>query len=269
MYAAVVTPYEDDADVDVFFHNTGGYNPMCEQGILAITKVILESGIVKKPSLTFNTPAGRTYARATVEGGEVRQASFRNVASFVYLREQRVLVPDLCQVSFDVAFGGAIYAIVDAESLQICLSTSDFKKIVSYGQRIKKAILQHLKTQDLREPSLNSLFGVLFTAPAPDASNHTRLVNVFGDGIVGRSATGTGVSAFAALQFAKGPLEMNETVTVESILAMTMTVRVVDQTTSGNDKAVVPEVGGTSHIMSRSEFYFDPRDPFKDGFMLD
>ena len=60
MYAAVVTPSDDEADLDVFF-NTGGYTPMCGQGILAITKVMLESGIIKKSSLTFNTPAGRTY----------------------------------------------------------------------------------------------------------------------------------------------------------------------------------------------------------------
>jgi proline racemase len=238
------------------------------QGILAITKVILESKIIERSSLTFNTPAGRTYARAMVEDGEVRQASFRNVPSFVYLRDQRVLVPGLGDASFDVVFGGAIYAIVDAKSLQLGLTTHDFKKIVSCGQIIKQAILQHLKTRHLQEVELSSLFGVLFTGPAEDASNHSRLVNVFGDGIVGRSATGTGLSAFAALQFAKGSLKMNETLTVESILGTTMTVRVVDLTTSGNHEAVVPEVGGTSHIMSRSEFFFDPKDPFKDGFML-
>jgi proline racemase len=91
---------------------------------------------------------------------------------------------------------------------------------------------------------------------------------VFGDGIVGQSATGTGLSAFAALQFAKGLLKRNETVAIESILGTTMTVRAVDQKTFGTPEQIVPEVGGTSHIMSRSEFYFDPKDPFKDGFML-
>jgi proline racemase len=32
MYAAVVTPSEDDADLDVFFLNTGGYTSMCGRG---------------------------------------------------------------------------------------------------------------------------------------------------------------------------------------------------------------------------------------------
>lgn len=47
MYAAVVTPSEDDADLDLFSLNTGGYTPMCGQGVLAIMQVMLESGIMK------------------------------------------------------------------------------------------------------------------------------------------------------------------------------------------------------------------------------
>jgi proline racemase len=57
-------------------------------------------------------------------------------------------------------------------------------------------------------------------------------------------------------------------VAIESILGTTMTIRVVDQNTFGAHEQVVPEVGGTSCIMSRSEFYFDSKGPSKDGFML-
>ena len=186
----------------------------------------------------------------------------------MYLRDQQVSLPGLGLGPFDVASGGAIYAVVDAESLQLSLTPHDFNQVVNYGRSLKQAILQHLEDQHSDEPELSSLFSVLLTGPAEDASNHSRPVNVFGDGIVGRSATGTGVSAFAALQSAKGSLEMMATVTIESILGSTMTVQLVDQTTAGNRAAVVPEVGGTSHIMSRSKFFFDPQDPFEDGFML-
>jgi proline racemase len=106
------------------------------------------------------------------------------------------LVPEFGHVSFDVAFGGAVYAIVDAESLQTGFTTRDFKEIVNFGRRIKQAILQHLETQHSHEPGLGALFGVLFTGPAQNASCHSRLGNVFGDGIVGRSATGTGGECF-------------------------------------------------------------------------
>src|SRR5579872_5238772 len=80
MYGAVLTPPSDDADLDVFFLNSEGYSPMCGHAILAITKVVLETGIVRKeaknPQLVLNVPAGKNYARASIEDGEVRYAFF-------------------------------------------------------------------------------------------------------------------------------------------------------------------------------------------------
>jgi trans-L-3-hydroxyproline dehydratase len=47
-----------------------------------------------------------------------------------------------------------------------------------------------------------------------------------------------------------------------------MTVRTVEEARFGPFDAVVPEVGGTAHIIGRSEFYFDPADPLQAGFIL-
>ena len=85
---------------------------------------------------------------------------------------------------------------------------------------------------------------------AEDASNRSRLVNVFGDSIVGHSATGIGVSAFPALQVYESALKTEETLTIKSILGTATTVRLAGHMTASNHAAVVPGVGGTSHIMS-------------------
>ena len=47
---------------------------------------------------------------------------------------------------------------------------------------------------------MGSLLGVWFTGPVNEATNHSCIGKISGHG---RSVTGTGVSAFAALQFAK------------------------------------------------------------------
>jgi trans-L-3-hydroxyproline dehydratase len=47
-----------------------------------------------------------------------------------------------------------------------------------------------------------------------------------------------------------------------------MNVRVVETTRFGSYDAVIPEVSGTASITGRSEFYFDPDDPFRAGFIL-
>jgi trans-L-3-hydroxyproline dehydratase len=45
-------------------------------------------------------------------------------------------------------------------------------------------------------------------------------------------------------------------------------VRVAEVTSYGPYPAVVPEVSGTAHFTGRSEFWFDPDDPLKKGFII-
>ena len=47
------------------------------------------------------------WAQATIENGQVRESSFRNVPSFLYLQDQLIDVPEIGTVRFDVAYGGA------------------------------------------------------------------------------------------------------------------------------------------------------------------
>jgi trans-L-3-hydroxyproline dehydratase len=118
------------------------------------------------------------------------------------------------------------------------------------------------------EEDLSFLYGTIFTAPPLDPAHHSRNACVFAEGELDRSATGSGVSARAALHFAKGELGLNQRVTIESILGSTMSVEVVEVTKFGLYDAVVPEVSGTASITARNEFYFAPDDPFRNGFIF-
>jgi proline racemase len=85
---------------------------------------------------------------------------------------------------------------------------------------------------------------------------------------VDRSPTGTGVSARSALLLARGELSVGQKFTVESIIGSTLTGMVVEEVEFGGFKAVVPEVSGVAHIMSRSELLYNAGDPFQNGFLL-
>ena len=76
------------------------------------------------------------------------------------------------------------------------------------------------------------------------------------------------MSARAALHFAKGELVLNEPIRIESILGSTMSVKVAEVNKFGPHDAVIPEVTGTASIIGRNEIYFDPKDPFRDGFIF-
>lgn len=267
MYGAVITP-SADADFDVFFLHNEGYSTMCGHAIIALTKLVVETRLVDKHEITFNVPAGRIVARASVSASKVTEASFRNVPSFLYLSNQRVAVEGIGPLNFDVAYGGAFYAFVSAQAVGLELTPEHFDRIIDYGRRIKRAVMTQFTIKHPFEEDLSFLYGTIFTAPAVDPSHHSRNACIFAEGELDRSATGSGVSARAALHFAKNELGLSQRVTIESILGSTMSVEVVEVQKFGPYDAVIPEVSGTASITGRNEFYFDPDDPFRNGFIL-
>ena len=267
MYGAVITP-SADADFDVFFLHNEGYSTMCGHAIIALTKLAVETNLVSNTEININVPAGRIVARAAVADGRVGETSFRNVPSFLYLRDQHVDVEGIGRVRFDVAFGGAFYAFVSAEETGLELLPENSNHLIDYGRRIKNAVMSRFPITHPLEPDLSFLYGTIFTSPPVNLTHHSRNVCIFADGELDRSATGSGVSARAALHFAKGELRLRERITIESILGSTMSVEVVELTNFGGYEAVVPEVSGTASIIGRNEFYFDPEDPYSEGFFL-
>lgn len=268
MYGAILTP-SADADFDVFFLHNEGYSTMCGHAIIALTRFVIETGLTDKSDVSFNVPAGRIEARAHRDAaGRILRTSFRNVPSFVYRRDEELSVAGLGNVRFDIAYGGAFYAFVDARTLGLELTGADYARLIDAGRRIKHAVMTAMPIEHPFERDLSFLYGTIFVAPPADEQHHSRNVCVFADGEVDRSPTGSGVSARAAIHHARGELAADETITIESILGSTMTVRVAATTKYGPYDAVIPEVAGTAHFTGQHEFWFDPEDPLSRGFIL-
>ena len=274
MYGCVLTePETPDGDLGVIFMHNEGYSTMCGHGIIGLTKVVLDTGMVEKeganPVLRIDTPAGRVTAHARREGGRVVEVSFLNVPSFVYALDQVVEVDGLGEVWYDVAFGGAFYAFCRAEDLGLHLVPEEFRRLIDLGMRIKRAVMESLEIRHPFKEDLSFLYGTIFVGPPHDPAHHSRNVCIFAEGQVDRCPTGTGVSARAALHYARGELTAGEPFVVESILGTCFTGRVVETTTFGPYyEAVVPEVTGSAHICGRNELLIDPEDPLRYGFML-
>ena len=273
MYGAILTePVTPDGDFGVFFLHNEGYSTMCGHAILAITKLILETGMIKKdeasPVLKIDAPPGRIVSTAKIEDGKVTNTSFLNVPSFLYLSDKEVDVEGIGIVKFDIAYGGAFYAFCEAEELGLVLDRSNFNKLIDYGKRIKSAVMRNFEIKHPFEDDLSFLYGTIFTGEPRNPNHHSRNVCIFAEGEVDRSATGSGVSARAGLHFAKNEMAIGEKYTIESILGTTMDVRILKTTRYGSYDAVIPEVSGTAYITGQNEFYFDPKDPLKNGFIF-
>jgi len=273
MYGAVITePLSDGADFGTFFMHNEGYSTMCGHAIIALTKFAIESGLVKKdgnePVLEIDAPPGRIRSRAHIRNGIVEKVSFLNVPSFLLIRDEVVDVPGIGRVNFDVAYGGAFYAFCEARELGLNLDAGDYNKLIDYGKRIKNSVMENFRIDHPYEADLSFLYGTIFIGDAYKSGNWSRNVCIFAEGEVDRSPTGSGVSARAGLHYAKRELTVNEKVTIESILGSTMTVEVKETVKYGEHDAVIPEVTGTAHFTGKNEFWIDPDDPLKDGFIF-
>jgi trans-L-3-hydroxyproline dehydratase len=273
MYGAFPGPPVDpESDISVLFLHNEGFSTMCGHGIIALTKVALDTGLLSmhgpETAIGIDTPAGRIVATASMDEGAVSQVSFRNVPSFVVVLDQTVEVPAIGNVRYDLSFGGGFYAYVDATEVRLTLSPGHTTQIIEKGRAIKKAVMETMPITHPVDPDLGFLYGVIFVGPPEDPTHHSRNVCVFADGEVDRSPTGTGVSGRLAIHHARGEIEIGEEIAVESILGSVFTGRVAETTEVGGVPAVIPEVRGTAHITGRSELWLDPHDPLGGGFFI-
>ena len=273
MYGCLLTePVSRTADFGILFVHNAGFSTMCGHGIIAVVTVVLETGILPhsagQTTVTIDAPAGLIRSRAMISDGHVTSVAFRNVPSFVLELDAEVEVPDYGRVRYDLAFGGAFYAFVDAASVGLSCTTENTAELIRAGRTIKHAVQRERDVAHPFEPDLSFLYGVIFTAPATDRARHSRHVCIFADGELDRSPTGTGVSARVAICCARGQLDLDQTMTIESILGSTFCGRAIERTSFGPHAAVVAEVEGRAAISGRHEFLLDPRDEFQRGFLL-
>jgi trans-L-3-hydroxyproline dehydratase len=273
MYGCIVTPaVSPGADLGILFIHNEGFSTMCGHGIIGITTVALETGMlaIAEPETTvrIDTPAGLVTAHARVNEGRVSSVYFHNVPSFVVALDEKVDVPGLGIVRYDLAFGGAFYAYVSAEDVGLTCSPEEFRPLIEKGMAIKRAVMASRAIAHPFEEDLGFLYGTIFTAPAlvPDAQS--RNVCIFADGEVDRSPTGTGVSGRLAIHHARGEIDVDEPIVIESIIGSRFRGTVISSTRFGPYEAIIPEVEGSAYITGRHEFFIDPSDPVRHGFIL-
>lgn len=288
MYGCLIVPPErPDSDFGVLFMHNEGYSTMCGHGIIAIVKVALECGLVDAVLATrpirIDTPAGLVVARAQLDARAsealgrpaVNSVSFENVASFLLHRDRSIEVPGHGSITCDIAYGGAFYAYVDADSVGLHVGPDGQNWSIEIGMAIKNAVMEQVPlSHPDGDPDLEFLYGTILTALGPgpfqdqDPTIHSRNVCVFADGEVDRSPTGTGVSGRAAIHHAKGELALGDSIRIASLIGTTFDVRALREVDLHGTPAIVPEVRGQAHLTGRSEFWLDPADPVGPGFLL-
>jgi trans-L-3-hydroxyproline dehydratase len=275
MYGAVLTePVSPGSHAGVLFMHNEGYSTMCGHGIVAVTTIALERGLIVPggPAVVYDSPAGTVRARANARASGARidkvdSVAFVNVPSFVLHGGLTVKLPTR-QVRADVAFGGAFYAIVDSESIGLPIDVPHLPELRRAGMDIKHAIEATHAIAHPLEPGLKGIYGTIFTGPANDPRADLRNVTIFADAEVDRSPCGTGTCAVMAVVDAMGLLADDRPFVHESLIGTEFKGRVAGRTMVGEYAAIVPEIEGSAWITGEHTFVIDDSDPLKDGFRL-
>jgi proline racemase len=303
MYGALLTePVSPGSHAGLLFMHNEGYSTMCGHGVIAVTTIAVERGLITvsagtevpayerhslvganfgsgRTSIVFDTPAGTVYARARVVGtGEQRRVdavAFTNVPSFVYAAGHTVKLgaaPDSTrggrELRVDIAFGGAFYAIVDTEAIGIPLEVRRLPELRRIATDIKASLEAAMKIAHPGEPGLTGLYGVIFTGAPNDPEAHLRNLTVFADAEVDRSPCGTGTSAVMAVLDAMGLLPPDQAFVHESLIGTLFRGRIAGRTHVGELPAIIPEIEGSAWITGEHTFLIDEEDPLREGFRV-
>ena len=117
-------PTREDCDVAVLFIETSGCLPMCGHGTIGTVTFALERGLVQPREeglLALDTPAGRVETRYRTSNGagpglQVEAVRLTNVGAYLAAEGVTVDCPELGPLTFDIAYGGNFYAILEPQA---------------------------------------------------------------------------------------------------------------------------------------------------------
>lgn len=271
MYGALlVEPDHPEADLAVLFMHNEGYSTMCGHATIALARWAVESGRVaqREPEtiVRLQCPCGLVVCRVAPDG----TVRFESVPAFAYALDRIAPTRTWGPVTVDIAYGGAFYAFLAADSIGLDLRSSPMRDIVDAGEEIARAASEAFAIEHPDEPDLAFLYGTILTDGGDGANGRpSRNVCIFAGRQVDRSPTGSGVTARMALQRARREAQIGDERLFESCTGATFTARLLREAPPvGGRKAAIVEVGGRAYCTGDARFRFDEDDPLRDGFSL-
>ena len=220
--------------------------------------------------MVIDVPSGRVTARVHRTGGRTVAVDFVNVPSYVLARDVP-LATSRGRVAATVAYGGAIYASVDAAAAGLSVDPEHYQELIALGREVKRALNGTEHATHPTDPRLSGVYGtILYEDLGGDGSRvRQRNVTVFADGEVDRSPCGSGTCARLAALAAEGRVTPGGPILDhESIVGSRFTGSVLATTTLDGRPAVVPQVTGLAHRTGEHIFIVDPADSLVPGFVL-
>jgi 4-hydroxyproline epimerase len=264
-------PHDPENDIAVLFIETSGCLPMCGHGTIGTITIAIEEGLIqpKVPGVVrMEAPAGLVLIEYKQVEGKVHSVKLRNVPAYLASENLEIDCPDLGLLTFDVAYGGNFYAIVDPQENFPGLEHYTASQLITWSQVIRKRINEKYTFVHPQDATINGCSHVLWSGKPIDPSSSGRNAVFYGEKAIDRSPCGTGTSARMAQLHAKGKLKAGEDFIHESFIGSKFTGRVEAQAKVGQYDAIIPSVEGWAKVFGYNTIKIDDDDPYAHGFQV-
>ncbi|WP_299398935.1 4-hydroxyproline epimerase [uncultured Gelidibacter sp.] len=267
-------PHDPDNDFAILFIETSGCLPMCGHGTIGTVTIAIEEGLVqpKTPGkIRMEAPAGLVEIEYQQTGTKVDWVKLTNIKSYLAAENLTVECPELGMITFDVAYGGNYYAIIDSQENFSGVQDFSASKLIQYSQVVRQRINEKYPNQFIHpeNDTIRDVTHMLWTGTPIDAASSGRNAVFYGDKAIDRSPCGTGTSARLAQLYAKGKLGVGEDYIHESFIGSKFVGRVEKETTLGSNLAIIPSIKGWAKIYGHNTITIDSEDdPYAFGFQV-
>lgn len=266
-------PHEPENDIAILFIETSGCLPMCGHGTIGTITIALEEGLIQPKipgKVRMEAPAGLVEIEYQQTGMKVDWVKLVNVKSYLAAENLTVECPELGEITFDVAYGGNYYAIVDPQDNFSGVHDFSASKIIQCSKVVRERINAKYPDRFIHpeNTTIRDVSHMMWTGNPLDPTSSGRNAVFYGDKAIDRSPCGTGTSARLAQLYAKGKLKVGEDFIHESFIGSKFIGRVEKETTLANTQAIVPSIQGWAQITGYNTIIIDDDDPYAHGFQV-
>ncbi|WBX74072.1 4-hydroxyproline epimerase [Tenacibaculum pacificus] len=267
-------PHNPENDFGILFIETSGCLPMCGHGTIGTITIAIEEGLVtpKVPGkIKMEAPAGLVNIEYGQTGKKVDWVRLTNVKSYLAAENLTIDCPELGEITFDVAYGGNYYAIVDPQKNFSGVHDFTASKIIQYSQIVRNSINEKYPDMFIHpeNDTIRDVTHMLWTGNPIDPTSSGRNAVFYGDKAIDRSPCGTGTSARLAQLHAKGKLKLKEEFIHESFIGSKFIGRVEEETTLDGKPAIIPSIQGWAKVFGYNNIIIDDQDdPYAHGFQV-
>jgi proline racemase len=273
----VMDPCHPEAEAGYIIMEAMGYPLYSGSNTICTASAILQSGRVPMPdhgtrSLVLESPAGLARVTAACDDGWVTSVTTEGEPAFVAARGLTEILPRYGEVTYDVVWSGAFYALVDAPPLGFQLVREEETALAAFGDTFMQAVRPNFVAEHPQLGDVGTLAFVHFAGPVEriaDDGFRSPSATYVHPGVICRSPTGTGTSARLVRMAENGLIQPGEWLETVSPRGNSFRGLVKGSTQVGDLTALHSSITGRAWTLSHTQIVIDLDDPMVDASDLE